>query len=316
MDSPVEILLSTFNGEKYLNTQLESLFRQEYTHWKLLIRDDGSTDATLSILNTYIQKYPDKIKLVNDEEGNIGYANSFIKLLRQSSADYVMYCDQDDSWHPSKISTLLSVILQEETKSPDTAHIVFSDLQLVDSEMNTIAPSFARMMKYSPKRNIRVFFLKSYVPGCNLIFNRTLIQQALKTENIVNLHDYWLLMVCSAIGKIAFVKQPLMKYRIHDKNAIGFSNKKNSFLSDLLLFVKDVLKYGVANKKYRTVLYWANIQQMQNICERLKANVSKDAMLFAGIDKSNYFLRKIKSITQPYLLERSLLKQLTYIICF
>ena len=89
MNSPVEILLSTYNGEKYLAAQLDSIIQQNYPHWKLLVRDDGSSDKTVLILDSYIQKYPDKITLLNDNDGNIGYSNSFSKLLRQSSADYV-----------------------------------------------------------------------------------------------------------------------------------------------------------------------------------------------------------------------------------
>lgn len=144
MNSQVEILLSTYNGEKYLETQLDSILMQDYTNWKLLVRDDASTDTTLLILNTYIQKHPDKIQLLNDNEGNMGYSNSFSKLLRQSSADYVMYCDQDDYWHPDKISSMLSVMLQEEARLPAMAHIVFSDLELTDSELNVVSPSFLK----------------------------------------------------------------------------------------------------------------------------------------------------------------------------
>jgi len=96
MDSKVEILLSTYNGAKYLREQFESIIQQDYPHWKLIVRDDGSSDGTLTIINEYIAKYPDKITLVKDDAGNLGHSNSFSKLLRLSTADFVMYCDQDD----------------------------------------------------------------------------------------------------------------------------------------------------------------------------------------------------------------------------
>jgi glycosyltransferase involved in cell wall biosynthesis len=315
-NSTVEILLSTYNGEKYVNAQLDSVLQQDYPHWKLVIRDDGSTDGTLSVLNNYNQKYPGKINLVTDNEGTLGYCASFSKLLKQASADYIMFCDQDDWWFPSKISTMLSVMLEEETLLPATSHVIFSDLQLADNELNIISPSFLKRMGYSPKAGMQIFFLKNYIPGCNIMFNRNLVQEALKTDNIMNLHDHWVLMVCGAVGKLTFINNPLMKYRMHDNNAIGFLEPGTSFLSKMSLFFKDNLKYGFSNYNYRNLRYSKNIKQMQNICEHLGADVSKDAIEFSSIDGTGYIARKIKNIIMPYILENSILKQLTYIICF
>jgi glycosyltransferase involved in cell wall biosynthesis len=191
MNSHVEILLSTFNGEKYLETQLNSIFEQDYPYWKLVVRDDGSTDGTIYVLNNYIQKNPDKIRLLRDNEGHLGYSGSFSKLLGQSSADYVIYCDQDDYWHPAKISTMLSAMLEEETRLPATAHIIFSDLQITDSELKVIYPSFLEMVGYSAHRGEQIFFLKNYVPGCNLLFNRALLNKHSKQK---------ILLTCTTIG--------------------------------------------------------------------------------------------------------------------
>ncbi|HTA26937.1 MAG TPA: glycosyltransferase family 2 protein [Bacteroidia bacterium] len=316
MNHQVEILLSTYNGEKYLGVQLDSIIQQDYTHWKLIIRDDGSKDATLSIIEEYAKKYPDKISLLKDTDGNLGFCDSFCKLLKQSAADYVMYCDQDDYWMPSKISTLLSVMMEEETLLPARAHIVFSDLQVADAELNLVSPSFFKMTNYLPNKGMQIFFLKNYVPGCNMLFNRKLIEQAMQTDNIINLHDHWLLIVCSAVGKLSFIDKPLMKYRMHDTNAIGFFQPKVPFLKQVSLFFKENLKYGLFNKKYRNLLYIKNIQQMENICERLATEVSKETIVFSKIDKSNYFVRKLRSFGKPYILENTMFKQLTYIICF
>jgi len=315
-NSLVEILISTYNGEKYLKAQLNSIFKQDYTNWRLLIRDDGSTDSTLSILNDYVQKHPDKIQLLNDTEGNIGYSNSFSKLLKQSSANYVMYCDQDDYWYPCKISSMLSVMLEEEARLPAKAHMVFSDLEVADSELKVNSPSFLRLMRYSSRKDMQIFFLKNYAPGCNLLFNRILIQSALKTDNVINLHDHWLLMVCSSVGEVSFINKPLMRYRMHANNAIGFIEQHSTFIKRVSLSIKSIVKYGLSNAKYRDLLYRKNIQQMKNICECLPTLASKEAFAFSMIGRSTYLRRKIKNIRKPYILERSLLKQITYIICF
>jgi|SRR6185312_13885582 len=316
MNSPVEILLSTYNGAQYLSAQLDSILQQDYQYWKLLIRDDGSTDGTLSTLQVYAQKYPDKIILLNDNEGNLGYSESFCKLLKQSSADYLMFCDQDDYWCQTKISTMLSFMMEEEVYKPGMARIVFSDLEVTDSELKTTNMSFLNMIQYSPTSKAQVFFLKNYVPGCNIMFNRALVIQALKTANIVHLHDYWLMLVCSAVGKITFINKSLMKYRMHNANAIGYKEQRSSFMGRFILFIKEVAKYSAANKEYRDIMYVNNVEQMKNICKTFPANVSMDAITFSEVDKSTYLARKIRNIVEPYLLETSLLKQLTYIICF
>jgi len=317
MTSPhVDILLSTFNGEKYLEIQLDSLFQQDYVNWTLLVRDDGSTDTTLAILEKYRQQYPDKIKILNDSDGNIGYCRSFTKLLQQSSAEYVMYCDQDDHWNPDKISKLLSVIAEEEAKLPGRAHLVFSDLQTTNSEMKVSSGSFLKRTHYLSRYGVQIFFLKNYIPGCNILFNRTLVSYAMKTDNLINLHDHWLFMVCSSIGKITFLDESLMKYRIHDKNAIGFKESQSKVINKVVLFFKEIIKYGFANKKYRNLVYSQNIKQMINICDQFSNTASKEAKEFAEIDQSNYLTRKFRNIWKPYILENSILKQIIYIICF
>ncbi len=316
MDSTVEILLSTFNGAKYLREQLDSIIQQDYQYWKLIVRDDGSTDSTLEILNEYIKKYPDKISLIKDIEGNLGHSNSFSKLLSSSTADFVMYCDQDDLWYPSKVSTMLSKMLAEGKHNPSLPLVVFSDIHVADSELNIISDSFLDKVHYRNDRGQQVFFLRNYVPGCNIMFNRSLIKQALKTNNIVKQHDHWLLMVCSIAGKIVCINTPLMKYRIHDNNTIGYFQPSYSFADDLILFFKTIFKYGFRNKKYRESLHINNIQQVENICARISSSKSKEAEYLLNIYESNFFSRKARNITKPYILETSSLRQLTYIICF
>ena len=102
----LDILLATYNGEKFLKEQINSLLDQSYKNWKLLIRDDMSTDCTMAILSDYISKYPDKIKLLKSNK-RLGPCQSFNYLLQKSDSDYVMFCDQDDIWLPEKIELSL-----------------------------------------------------------------------------------------------------------------------------------------------------------------------------------------------------------------
>ena len=104
----IDILLSTYNGEKFLEAQLDSILKQSYQDYNILIRDDGSSDNTISILNSYKENYPQKIFLIDNENKNLGSTGSFLTLLNHSRADLIFFCDQDDVWHSKKISLMLN----------------------------------------------------------------------------------------------------------------------------------------------------------------------------------------------------------------
>lgn len=312
-DNKVEILLSVYNGEKYLATQLDSLFQQDYAFWKLTVRDDGSTDKSMAIIEQYRNKYPDKIVILADGKGNMGYNASYMELMKQAAADYILLCDQDDYWNPDKISELLAAIQSKEKIDASKGLLVFSDVELTDDKLNITSNSFLNKLRYNSRAGNQVFFLKNYVPGCSTIFNKALLQQAFKIQNIVGYHDQWLIMLAAATNGILCVKKSLMKYRQHNENAIGIRADQRQTFG---LFIKDSLKYFLRNKEYRELLYSKNKAQLQNICSAFPGLVSKEASRFIAVDRSNYFSRKLRNISKPYLIGRSLLEQLTYIICF
>src|ERR1700730_17321590 len=100
----VDILLSGYNGEPYLQQQLESIALQTCSDWRLLVRNDGSTDKSEEIIERFKNKYLGKVEIVKDSKGNIGYNASFMELMRQATSDYIMLCDHDAYWYPEKIS--------------------------------------------------------------------------------------------------------------------------------------------------------------------------------------------------------------------
>src|SRR5205085_8699781 len=104
MNELITILLATYNGEKYIDEQLQSLLNQTYTNWHLIIRDDNSTDGTPAILASYQQQYPEKITIMPNKGANLGSVLNFNALLTFAhNAHYIMFCDQDDQWLPDKI---------------------------------------------------------------------------------------------------------------------------------------------------------------------------------------------------------------------
>ena len=147
MNKSVSILLSTYNGEQYLNPLLESLLFQDYNKFVVYIRDDVSVDNTLSVIKHYCSKYPNKFKLLKDNLGNLGVSKSFMQMLSLVESDYYLFCDQDDVWLPNKISSLFNFILRMNLDTADIPILLFTDLKVVDSELNILHNSYWRFIQ-------------------------------------------------------------------------------------------------------------------------------------------------------------------------
>lgn len=106
----IDILLATYNGEEYLRQQIDSIICQSYTNWRLIIRDDSSSDGTLAIIKDYVKRYLNKIILVDENTPNLGSSKSFIRLLDFVSNDYFMFTDQDDVWLPNKVELSITIV--------------------------------------------------------------------------------------------------------------------------------------------------------------------------------------------------------------
>ena len=138
----VDILLSTYNGERYLKQQIDSIIGQSFSDWRLIVRDDDSKDRTRELLEEYSFAYPQKIKIITDSYGNIGVIKSFEELLKNSNSDYIMFCDQDDVWLPEKIRMSLQTLKDKEHENLNIPILLFSDLTVVDESLNVINNSF------------------------------------------------------------------------------------------------------------------------------------------------------------------------------
>ena len=222
----VAILLSTYNGEMFLKEQIESIFSQTFTDWKIFIRDDGSSDNTLKIINEYKTKEPNKIQiLTNEHETNLGASKSFMRLLQLVEADYYMFCDQDDYWLKNKIQLMLSTMSEFEKQKKNTPILIISDLLVVDHNLDIISDSFWRFSNLNPFIIVENFLeVTNCVTGCATFFNKEARDVTIKNaENIdVIMHDYWLsICVKGANGIIHPIKEKTIYYRQHGKNVIG-----------------------------------------------------------------------------------------------
>ena len=225
----VDILLATYNGEKYIVEQIESILNQTHKEFRLLISDDGSTDNTKQIISEYEKK--DKRITVFNQKENIGVVQNFEFLMTKVENEYFMFSDQDDIWKEEKIEKTLKKI--EETG----AMLVYSDLEVVDSDLNITFESYWKLkgiyQKIKKYNNFESLYLNNFVTGCTIIARRELIEKSLplpKTSKYV-LHDYWISLIISQNGKISYVEEPLIKYRQHKNNKVGSKKKSDELKS-------------------------------------------------------------------------------------
>lgn len=218
----VDILLSTYNGEQFLEEQLQSLFQQTFTDWKLIVRDDGSSDKTLDILSKYSQKPNYNIKVLPSRE-NLGSTLSFAKLLENSDSEYIMLCDQDDFWLPNKIRDSYDHIVQMEKNDPGLPHMVYCDLVEVDNSLKTVKESFLKGQKIDPSQlNTPTKLLAlNPVAGCTTIINKRALDVILPIPSSRVIHDQWMAVKIARYGVVSYLNKQMILYRQHQSNYVG-----------------------------------------------------------------------------------------------
>ncbi len=236
----VDILLATYNGEKYLREQIDSILNQTHTEFRLLISDDGSTDGTRDILNEYKEK--DSRIEVFMQDNNLGVVKNFEFLLKNVEAKYYMFSDQDDIWKETKIEKSLN-------KIEEGFDLVYSDLEVVDENLNVTYSSYWKLKgiynKIKKYNNFESLYLNNFVTGCTIISKKELMDSFMPLPNTSKfvLHDYWISLILSQNGKISYIEEPLIKYRQHKNNKVGSKKKSDELKSideirDLFIQVK------------------------------------------------------------------------------
>lgn len=217
--SKILVLLSSYNGEKYLGEQLDSLVSQTGVHITILVRDDGSTDGTRELLEKYQEKFPGKI--IVDLADNVGCTGSFFALMKLAAEkygdfDYYAFSDQDDVWLPDKLKVAASALDSIENH----IKLYYCNPQLVDSNLKPLhsTPLIA-------KRSLEEAFILQPCIGCSMVFSKDLLNKAsMINPNKTDIHDTWTYRVCLSLGgEIVFDHNALILYRQHSSNVIGRS---------------------------------------------------------------------------------------------
>lgn len=209
----VQVLMSTYNGEKYIREQLDSILKQTYPAVKILIRDDGSSDKTTSILKEYAEEYEN---ITYYEGTNVGVIQSFLQLLKDSddSAKYYAFADQDDVWLPEKIERAVEKLKSSQKTIP---LLYCSDLYVTDEKLNIIKIDDKR-----PRPSLGNALVQNICTGCTAVMNHALRDIINQTSpvNIV-MHDWWFYLVASLKGDVIYDNTPHMYYRQHGSNEWG-----------------------------------------------------------------------------------------------
>lgn len=215
----VQILMSTYNGEKYIEEQINSLLNQTYQNIEILIRDDGSIDKTIEILKKYEAKFPSKIKCIYG--ANIGVIKSFFELVNQADKkiEYFAFCDQDDFWLENKIEKAIQYINKKKPSLYFSNKIIVNEkLEILKEEKKLIEPSLNNSL------------VENLATGCTILINKKLMDflknKKIEFSNII-MHDWYIYILANLIGDVNFDQNAYIYYRQHSNNVVG--NQVNFF---------------------------------------------------------------------------------------
>lgn len=209
----VDILVATYNGEKYIRAQLLSLLFQSHEAIRVLVHDDGSTDATREIVREIAAK-DSRVKLIEDGVtcGNAG--KNFMHLLKFSSADAVMFCDQDDIWFDNKVAVMLERLKRNEPSVPQVvyseSYAWYADRGIDGKAMNTHPTDLKSFL-----------FLNGAFQGCATLFNGAMRDFLRHWQGPLWMHDHALALIALSLGRVTYLSTPLMLYRRHPESVTG-----------------------------------------------------------------------------------------------
>lgn len=223
VEKEIWIVLAAYNAGALIVSQIESIIAQTYPRWRLLIRDDGSTDDTREHITQWAERDA-RIDFLSDHQGRLGTVANFSLLLEtalQRGASWVALADQDDVWISTKLAQQVAR-LDDVSLSLDHPVLVHSDLEVVGPNLEPYAPSLLQLQGLRHEEDaLPVLLIQNFVTGCTCLANRALLEQALPIPGEAVMHDWWLALYAAATGTLGFEPQATVRYRQHDASQIG-----------------------------------------------------------------------------------------------
>lgn len=210
----VDVLMATYNGAAFLAPQLDTVLGQKGVNVRLVIRDDGSTDGTLPLLEQYVRRHPGRVVLLEDNGERLGASGNFFRLLeRESDAGFFAFCDQDDIWPEDKLA--VAVARLQALGRPNSlycAAVEYVDANLghIGFSQTRVTPAFANALA------------ENIAPGCTMVMDAGLRELiVMHKPRDATIHDWWAYLVAAALGQVIFDPVPRIRYRQHTANAVG-----------------------------------------------------------------------------------------------
>ena len=255
----IEILMAAYNGAPYIGEQIDSILCQTDTNWHLTLSDDGSTDGTDAIIDEYVCRDPDKVQRVYSGQRFGGAKAHFFWMTANCDADYIAYCDDDDTWRADKLGKLRKAMRDAEGRfGSDTPVLVFSDQTVTDAELNVLSPSLMRYQKqYFERFDYRSILMQNVVTGGAMMINRALARLALQCADAsqVIMHDWWMAAVAARFGKIVYIDEPLGAYRQHGGNSVGAKSVGSAAYARRMLSSPARVREMMLRKKAQAVAF-------------------------------------------------------------
>lgn len=201
----ISVCIATYNGGIFVRDQLRSVLEQLGPDDEVVISDDGSTDDTLAVIATLKDS---RLRLLSGC-GRLGVVKNFERALRAARGEIIFLCDQDDVWLPGKVERCQAVLANYL--------LVVTDCAVVDSELNSISPSFFRLRRSCPGV-LRNLWKNSYL-GCCMAMRRPVLEAAMPFPANIAMHDWWIGLIAERIGRVYFLDETLLLYRRHGGNA-------------------------------------------------------------------------------------------------
>lgn len=270
----IDILMATYNGEKYLKEQIESILNQTYKNIRLIISDDCSKDDTVSIIKEYEKR--DKRVITYIQEKNLGYIKNFEFLLKKVENRIYMLSDQDDVWNEDKIEKTYTKLKEEN------ADLVFTDLEVVDSNLTTMFPSFNTYMKLQRKitkySGVERQYLYNCITGCTILSKKEFIDKMMPfpSESKYVVHDMWIGIIVAMCGKVVYLNEKTIKYRQHGNNQVGTEKISHGFtkfkdVRDLFVNVKLAVFSAYVKNEDKFIEPWKELNKKAlNYYENIK----------------------------------------------
>lgn len=257
----IDIVMATYKpNEVYFIKLLKSLNEQTYPYIRLIVRDDSSSKLEYEKIKKLIYENISNFKYeIYRNSRNVGSNKTFEKLTLDASAEYIAYCDQDDIWECDKLTKLVEVIEKE------SAVLCYSDLSIINENDDVIAKSFRQInkrLKHIHGDNLFRFFIsRNSITGCTMLIKTDIAKLTVPFNNNY-IHDHWLALYSTTFGKISYISEKLVKYRIHQNNQIGTNfllgiNNRNDYLNKIKKqceIIKDLKKIERFNNLYYNVI--------------------------------------------------------------